>query len=270
MKGDTMTTPTDIHEQAAEAEAKAHKLREQARELNAQAEAEQRQQDRETAAARLEWARERRANYPTEHGKPVREARTAFEQAVLNGGDSIGAWVHYMARAKLAAQSDSIADSLEYKIDRDQHEAIAAWIETLRPEVEGINTWGDKYPANPEGAGRNRGWWDETVHPLIGPEDALPGETRLQQINRRLNALAEALGKDVRRKPDDASAVLSLRYTERPRELSMSRGEVSRFERRTYQQAVADVIAQGIEAEAQRMKAEQAAGFDTWRAKHKR
>lgn len=265
-----MTTTTDIHEQAVEAEAKAQKLREQARELNAKAEAEQRQQDRETAAARLEWARERRANYPAEHGKPVREARTAFEHAVLNGGDSIGAWVHYIARAKVASQASGLADSLEHRIDREQHEALSAWIETMRPEVEGIITWGDKYPANPEGASRNRGWWDETVHPLIGPEDALPGETRLQQINRRLNALAAALGKDVRRKPDDTSAVLALRYTERPRELSLRSGEVEKFERRSYQQAVNDVITKGIEDEAQRMKTEQAAGFDTWRAKNKR
>lgn len=255
------TTLQQAEAAAAEAETKLQAARDEARELQAKADAEAKQAERDEQTARIRFEQQRAKDYAANHVKPLRELRAEFEDAVINGGNAPGAWINYMAAVRAAAGEQRHLPRLQREQATARHEAVSKQIEEWQNELQARanRVTGDRpaYEADREPSG----WWTDTIRDLIGDDTPGNSETRVRQINRRLNSLAEALHKNTRRELDSTDWIHTLYYTERPGHLRDGDGPA---ERRTYAQALQQAIDKGIEqaaAELARQRAEAYAEF---------
>ncbi|GAA4766113.1 hypothetical protein [Citricoccus nitrophenolicus] len=233
-------------QQLAETEAKADALRAEARELQAKADAEAQQAEADELAARIKFEQQRERDYPQNFVKPMRELRAAFEEAVTTGGDYIGAWIKYRATVNAAGRELGFMPRYRYEQALAQYQAVARQIEGWQNELQARanNVTRDQPALGPDR--EPTGAWTETIRGLIGDDQPSDDETRVQQINRRLNELADALNKNVHREPESIDWIQVLDYAgDKPSERYFNPGE--NIDKRTFQQAFEQALNKGIE-----------------------
>lgn len=267
MTSTTKTTQTTA-ERLADAEAKADALRAEARELQAKADAEAKQAKQQEQQDRARFEAERRTAYVENFVKPLRALRSEFEEAVGNGGDYAGAWIKYMGAVHAAAAEEARFTRHHHQVDADQYEAVAKQVNEWQNELQARanRVTGDRPALTPDA--EPSGWWTDAIRDLIGDDQPGNNETRVQQINRRLNALAEALGSTARRDLDNMNWIHVQEYAEKPSDLKATLGDPDSRERRTFAQAVQQAVDMHVTAEATRLAGRRGEDFTAWRKKN--
>ncbi|OAV59554.1 hypothetical protein [Enteractinococcus helveticum] len=166
-----------------------------------------------------------------------------FEQAVITGVNVAPAWIAYMTTVHQLTFEEEQRARYFYNSRRNHYDAIRGQMQAWADELEYAKQSGMVYPPQEE---EPRNWYTPLITVLLDEVDGIrdtESETRVQQINAMVNALATAHDLPVHRELDDLTPPLaSLVCGEPPAALSLTLGETRRFERRTMWQAIDDVV----------------------------
>lgn len=237
----TNTTQNSVDIEAAKAAEELQAAKDKARALEAKAELAEAQRKEQAAAARYEFEQQRRDNFQRDYMQPLKDARTAFEQAVSTGGDTLQAWTTYMEAVHKAAAEESRFTNFFYNRELDHYEAVARQISEWNTELQHFNN--TDYVRAPYDPGTElRGPWTaivETIAAKVKRQTNKP-VNRVQQINNELHALAKGLKRQLNRDLDSTEHILVADLIERPSSSVLI--HTDRYEKRTYAQALQQAI----------------------------
>lgn len=246
-------------EQIRAAQQAADNARDYARKLQAEADKAEAERKAHREAATLEFHRTRQTSF-AKITERINERRTAFEQAVISDHDHTRAWIDYMGAIHAAASEERRSATALYEHALTGYEAIAKQVSQWNDELAHLNV--TKQAGTPlAGLIRTRDWWSSHVPglPPAAMEKIKKANSRIEQLNLEINETSKALGKPLNRELTDTESVLIPDIAIKPSEPRLSTGEVSKWERRTMTQAVAQIIEQQIKAEAKQLGNEYAA-----------
>lgn len=249
------TDENTLELEAAKAAEAAQKAKDAARAAEAKAAAAKKLREEEEESARDKLEALRRDTYDETYRRPVEEKRAALDEVIADGGDILPAWIEYRAALRVAGVGKSAHEGHVEKRARAKHEAVVRQVNEWNRELQHMAHTGNHGTPYVEGNPPS-GWWTPTIDALtanVQPQTT-PG-TRVQQINGEINRLAEALGKDLRRDPDDDTPQLVLDLIEPPRSRPHS-VPLWMQENRTYFDVLKEVIDSQISAQAKQRSSE--------------
>lgn len=202
---------------------------------------------------RFDFETRRRETFRDEFKPPIAEKRAAFDDAVRSGGDTLAAWIDYMAAHRIAAAERSAHENYLHDTAMEDFRKVVDQVEAWNTELTVAHRYGDTRPPIPA----ERHVYDfvtiGTVRKLKAEDEKRehPNKfaTRVAQINAEFNDLAAELGVGYRRAPDDLSHILTTDLVDKPHNTPLSLGSID--EKRSYAQALAEarekVIAEQVD-----------------------
>lgn len=197
---------------------------------------------------RFDFETRRRETFRDEFKPPIAEKRAAFEDAVRSGGDTLAAWIDYMAAHRIAAAERSAHENYLHSSAMEDYEKVVDQVNAWNTDLTVANRYGDTRPPVPA---ERRSYSFVTVRLKKEKEPEYPNRfaTRVAQINAEFNDLAAELGVDYRRTPDDLSHIMTTDLMDKPHGAPLSLGSID--EKRSYAQALAEarekVIAEQVD-----------------------
>lgn len=213
-----MTAQT-VENEIAKAEQAAQDARDKAREMRAQQEAEAAEAARRRRVARAEFEERRRVDFPRTYGRAVREARDAFNEAVATGADAFGAWTRYQGAIAVAASEEGRIAHYQHRRATEAYEQTLAKYTALADRLRPFTAQHSRYAG------------------------AAQPDARLAETNRAINELAGTLGSSYHRADGDLDEMAAHQLgIERPRNIPMSVGDATKWEKRTFTRAFDDAV----------------------------
>lgn len=239
----TKTTTNDLSIEAAQAAEELQAAQDKARALEAKAQLAEQQRQEQLQADRLAFEQQRRQDFGKNFGDKIKPLRQEFEQAVINGGDTLHAWITYMEAVHKAAQEQARFTRFFDDLASDRYDAIAKQVNGWNTELSHYHQSDHVRPAYDHGS-EPRGPWSAVVEYIASKtkRQTRKPKTRVQQINNELNALSAALGYPLDRDLDSTEHIMIQDLATKPTATLGLQTSPDRYEKRTYQRAVQDAI----------------------------